>query len=81
MSLIRCPKCEQDGFTWSVDDEVSPLTMWNCSLCGYHAEEDESKEMACCNCGQKGAMLLDDGAECYRYCDVCASKDTEGADD
>ena len=66
MALIKCPECRRLGFTWSVDEEVTSLTMWQCHLCGYAAREDESKEEVCPACGEKQLMLLADRDKIYR---------------
>lgn len=70
MSAQRCPKCGVDAFTWSIDEEISPLTIWHCSVCLYRAEEDESLEHACEECGDGQICLRDDAHE-YRFCLGC----------
>lgn len=39
--LHPCPNCKKEGFTWSIDEEASPLTEWRCWKCGYQEWEDE----------------------------------------
>jgi hypothetical protein len=55
--------------TWSIDEAVSPLTQWSCSLCGYSAREDESRESTCHACGtEKSRLLLSDPNGSYWFC-------------
>ena len=44
MATQKCPKCNQDSFTWFIDEETSSLTIWFCTECNYKAEEDERLE-------------------------------------
>jgi hypothetical protein len=70
MGLHRCPKCGIQTFTWSIDEDVSALTQWHCTMCPYAAEEDESLERACDACGG-GEGWLRDGDRSYRFCFDC----------
>jgi len=74
MTLQFCPSCGDKGFTWAIDEEVSPNTYWNCSLCSYFAEEKESHESVCENCNTKNNMYLKSEDEYFRYCTNCQSK-------
>jgi hypothetical protein len=74
MSLQPCPNCGRRAFTWSLDDEVSPLTQWHGSLCRYRAEEDESRESGCQACGaQRSRLRLSDRNGTYWFCLSCQS--------
>ena len=76
MSVQVCPRCSQRGFTWYLDDEVGPLTQWHCSLCGYHAQEDESLVSACPVCGQPGMRLrLSDARGEFWFCLSCQASE------
>jgi len=77
MALQVCPKCNNKGFTWSMDEEISAFTVWTCSSCGYIAKEDENRETECPRCEQKcfSYMLDSDGA--YWWCCKCDYIQTE----
>ena len=70
MSLQICPKCHQKLFTWFIDEEVSPFTIWGCS-CGYMAFEDEAFERKCSNCGRNTESKLKDEEKEYWWCASC----------
>ncbi|MBS9773907.1 MAG: hypothetical protein KGV59_01950 [Tenacibaculum sp.] len=53
-----CPRCKKTGFTWHIDEEISILTIWNCSNCNYKALENEEKERICKNCQNKTKSKL-----------------------
>jgi len=72
MSLVKCPKCTRQGFTWYAGDDQARPTNWRCHYCGYSATEDESKEALCPSCGVKTFGLLTDEAETYRHCHRCS---------
>ncbi len=63
----------QKSFTWSIDEEVSPLTFWGCIECHYGAYEDESLERKCEKCGEKALVNLKDEAHAYWWCFNCQS--------
>ena len=67
MAIHICPKCNQQGFGWSVDPEVSDKTIWWCNQCQYSAQEDESLETECPTCKTESSMLLVDEEQTYRY--------------
>lgn len=71
MALQICPNCRAEQFTWSIDEEESPLTKWACGHCGYQAYEDESFERVCNDCGKKVELKLDDGQKEYWWCCRC----------
>lgn len=71
MALLICPSCKAYGFTWTIDDEESPLTRWGCIACGYLAWEDEAFERVCTTCGIKTESLLQDEAQKYWWCARC----------
>lgn len=71
MALLICPECKAYGFTWTIDEEESPLTRWGCIVCGYMAWEDESLCRVCTGCGWKTENMLDDGEKRYWWCSRC----------
>ena len=71
MTLQICPKCKKKGFTWTVDEEISPLTIWDCVVCGYDAKEDESQETECPKCKQRTFSYMVDGNGPYWWCCNC----------
>ena len=79
MSAQVCPECRQIGFTWSIDEHESPLTRWQCAVCRYSAEEDESEQGNCPMCGGQSAVRLRDTSESYRYCLVCHARWSPGS--
>lgn len=66
-----CPKCKQQTFTWTYDDESIPHTYWHCRHCDYEAWEDESFERICESCGTKTESLLEDSVTRYWWCSRC----------
>jgi hypothetical protein len=72
MATQLCPKCNKDSFTWRVDDEISEITIWNCSNCSYEAFEDEYKEDSCNNC-EDAKIQLKDKNKLYWWCFTCNS--------
>lgn len=72
MSVHLCPNCGRRGMTWSIDEEVSPLTQWYCSVCRYSAQEDESRESTCPACAsEKSYLLLSDAIGTFQFCVKC----------
>ena len=47
MTAQVCSTCHAQHMIWSLDEEASPYTQWHCGTCGYHAEENETKEADC----------------------------------
>jgi hypothetical protein len=79
MSANFCPNCGERGFTWSIDEEVSRLTQWYCSICEYSASEDEAQASTCPTCGAGGAnLLLSDTGGGYRFCIECRARTGAG---
>ncbi|ESP90937.1 hypothetical protein N483_20335 [Pseudoalteromonas luteoviolacea NCIMB 1944] len=78
MSEHYCPNCEEKSFTWSIDEEVSLNTVWNCSLCGFQAEENESLESVCESCGTKNNIHLKSSAHNFCYCTHCKKQTKSG---
>lgn len=70
MSTQTCPKCKEDSFTWSIEEDMQ-LTTWGCSECGYIAYEDELLERECSNCGKKTESRLEDKNTKYWWCCLC----------
>ena len=71
MATQICPKCKKDSFTWSVNEEISDLTVWACYKCYYQAFEYESDERNCQNCGKKTESKLKDDEKDYLWCSNC----------
>ena len=71
MATQICPRCKEDAFTWHIDEEESPFTIWACHICNYQAFEDESKERKCAHCGRNTEARLNDGKENYWWCSSC----------
>ena len=74
MSEQYCPNCKEKAFVWSLDVEVTPNAQWYCSLCKYHAEENESLESTCSECKTKNLMYLKAGSDFFRFCTNCQFK-------
>lgn len=74
MSVHKCPNCKDFGFVWKVDDEISDLTIWDCSECGYRAFEDESKQSNCPHCDYPYRIYLKDENSTYWWCSECERK-------
>jgi transposase len=75
MALQVCPRCGKRSFTWYDDPDESRFTIWHCSACGYHPEEDEAQERTCPHCGtEHGYSLFFDQQERYWYCVFCLKK-------
>lgn len=77
MSVVLCPNCKGKGFYWSLDDDN--CTHWRCALCGFCADEDESKDKACAVCGKKSAVWLTHGGRAYYWCVLCGSYQDQAA--
>jgi ribosomal protein L37AE/L43A len=73
MATQICPHCKANAFTWSLNKEESPLTKWQCRVCGYMAYEDENQLRVCHHCGQKTEARLQDGVNQYWWCSHCNS--------
>ncbi|TPN86844.1 hypothetical protein [Aquimarina algicola] len=71
MAIQLCPKCQNNSFTWFVDDEKLNLTVWGCYQCNYEALENESDERNCRKCGKKSETKLKDKEKEYWWCSSC----------
>jgi len=71
MATQICPKCKVDDFTWTMDEEESPLTIWDCGNCNYRAFENESDERICSNCSKGTESKLRDSEKDYWWCFTC----------
>ena len=71
MGTQICPKCKENSFTWSIDDEISDFTIWGCYNCSYHAMENEADECICEICGNKTKTKLNDTEIEYWWCYHC----------
>ncbi len=69
-----CPSCNQKGFTWHIDEEVSVNTLWCCSACEFQAEEKEELESMCSQCNTKNNIYLESKGNYFRYCTECETK-------
>jgi len=75
MSAHKCPNCLNDDFYWQVDEEQSPLTIWDCGNCGYRAFEDEKDESECPDCKYPYRMKLQsETGEVFWWCTKCSVK-------
>ena len=69
--MIPCPKCRQNVFDWSLDEERVPPTAWWCRHCGYKAAEDEavtSDSVRSQHAAVRLLVLIADTAVTYRCC-------------
>ena len=73
MATQICPRCNNDSFTWILDEEVSTSTIWHCYSCGYTAYEDESLERICQNCKKLSESRMKDESMEYWWCSNCRS--------
>jgi len=71
MATQICPNCNSDNFNWKVDEEESPLTIWDCENCQYRAFENESDERYCSICKLKSESKLIDSIKEYWWCSSC----------
>ncbi len=56
------------------DDGKGP-TSWDCVVCRFSAQEDESKEQDCAKCGgEKAAILLTTTIGQFRWCVNCGPR-------
>ncbi len=53
MATQVCPKCNEDSFTWYIENQISERTIWSCHKCNYQAYEDEFHEKNCSICKNK----------------------------
>lgn len=74
MAEQYCPQCGNKAFVWSIDEEISNHTQWYCSLCNYHAEENEALESPCDKCNITSMLYLKNGNEFFRFCTNCKLK-------
>ena len=74
MSLVTCPQCARNGFTWYTGEHALRLTNWACSYCGYSATEDESAEALCPSCSTRSFLQLTDLSGTYYYCHRCGQR-------
>ena len=71
MAEVNCPNCKENYFTWYIDEEESPLTVWYCRNCEYIAYEDEATERECSDCHAKTESELKDNVKKYWWCSTC----------
>jgi len=71
MATQICPKCQEDSFTWHMDEEESQVTIWWCYKCSYSACEDQKLERECSNCHNKTESLLIDEEGKFWWCNSC----------
>ncbi len=73
MATQICPKCQEDGFSWSIDDEDSLLTRWGCHKCYYQAFENESDQRISSECKKETESKLKDDNKNYWWCSSCGN--------
>ncbi len=74
MAIQICPVCKQEGFSWHMDEEQTPLTIWGC-FCGYSALEDESDVRICSTCKEKTETRLQHQDGSFRWwCYKCLNE-------
>lgn len=71
MATRICPKCEEDTFTWRMDEEISDLTIWSCYSCYYQAFENETDIRKCKRCETISESKLKDDSLEYYWCSNC----------
>ena len=71
MAEQNCPNCKENTFTWYVDEEESPDTIWRCRSCDYIAYEDKSTMRSCSNCKNATESELKDSFKKYWWCSRC----------
>jgi len=74
MTEQYCPICEEKRFNWSIDEEVSSNTLWQCLNCGYKAEENESLESKCDKCATPNLMHMKSDERYFWFCTNCQYK-------
>ncbi|WP_299248816.1 hypothetical protein [uncultured Aquimarina sp.] len=74
MTTQICLKCQEDSFSWSIDDEDKLLTQWGCNKCYYQAFENESDQRICSNCKKETESKLKDDTKNYWWCSNCGTK-------
>ena len=74
MSEQYCPNCKEKAFVWYINEEESPNTQWYCSLCKYHAEENEALESECKACKTRNNLYMKSGAHFFQFCLNCQAK-------
>jgi len=79
MSEQYCPNCKEKTFVWSLDEKANKNTLWHCSSCDFHAEENEFLESTCSKCSTKNLMYLKSGGEFFRFCTNCQYKEKAGS--
>ena len=72
MATLICPNCNENSFSWIIDEEISELTIWGCNNCSYEAFENESNERNCLKCGKKTESRLKDSEKEYWWCSFCS---------
>ncbi len=73
MSLQNCPKCQNNSFTWKIDEEISQFTIWECTICNYQVFEDESLLTVCDSCKTKTKSYIIDNDKKFWWCSNCNS--------
>lgn len=71
MASQTCPKCKKDSFSWYIDEEMSTITIWNCSNCDLQIYEDDRDEIKCENCKEITKTFLQNEEEEFWWCCVC----------
>lgn len=71
MAFTLCPKCHNESFLWSSDDDPYTTTHWHCHVCKYNAIEDERNISICSICKKEAEALLEDEESKYWWCFSC----------
>ena len=72
------PQLRRPSFTWSIDEVRSPLTLWNCLLCGTVLPRTRPwSAIARSVAGSRFCSTLRDEREEFRWCAACG-KLTDG---
>ena len=71
MAEVNCPNCKENAFTWYIDEEESPFTIWYCRICKYVAYEDETTVRNCSTCDTRTETELKDDLKKYWWCSRC----------
>jgi len=69
-----CPNCKEKSFVWAIDEEESQNTLWYCSLCKYHVEENEALVSECKVCETKTNLYMKSDSEYFQFCLNCQTK-------
>jgi ribosomal protein L37E len=72
MAIQICPKCKEESFVWSANDDDPALTDWHCWKCGHDALE--ILEEVCEVCGIKTKSYMKTDTSAYWWCSSCTQE-------